>query len=165
MATGFIPPFRLADNATLRERLENRSIPEPNSGCILWMGADGGSDHSRHGVMTWKGRTRKAHRLAWEDTHGPIPPGLKVCHKCDVPQCINVAHLFLGTHAENMADMKAKGRQRFFQGVEHPNAKLTVQNVQAIRADTRSDEVVARDFKVSKALVYAVRARRNWRHV
>lgn len=52
-----------------------------------------------------------AHRLAWIKAHGPIPKGMFVCHRCDTPACRNVEHLFLGTHAGNMADMVRKGRQ------------------------------------------------------
>jgi hypothetical protein len=51
-----------------------------------------------------------AHRLAWEEANGPIPAGMYVCHTCDVPACVNVEHLFLGSQSDNMKDMAAKGR-------------------------------------------------------
>lgn len=53
-----------------------------------------------------------AHRMAWILTNGPIPDGLHVLHHCDNPPCCNPWHLFLGDHAANMADKKAKGRGR-----------------------------------------------------
>lgn len=76
------------------------------SGCHRWTGAslDG------YGIFMKK----RAHRYAWERVHGPIPPGMLVCHHCDNPGCVNVDHLFLGTHADNYNDMKRKGRANVY---------------------------------------------------
>lgn len=63
-----------------------------------------------YGAVTWHNRSQRAHRMAWIITYGPIPAGLNVLHRCDNPPCCNSAHLFLGTAADNNADMRAKGR-------------------------------------------------------
>ena len=74
------------------------------------------------------------HRWKWEKENGPIPDGMLVCHHCDNPKCINLAHLFLGTIADNIADMFNKGRGKTtFKGEAHPNAKLTNKQVSFIR--------------------------------
>ena len=82
---------------------------EPNTGCWLWAGrlVEG------YGIFTLNHRDNQlAHRASYEHFVGPIPQGLFVLHKCDVRSCINPDHLFIGTHADNMADMKRKGRGR-----------------------------------------------------
>ncbi len=96
-------------------RLERYSMPEPNSGCILWIGRIN-KDTGYGQLACWAPGTRRkyraAHRLAWEAVNGTIPTGLLVCHKCDTPPCINPDHMFLGTNADNSADKVAKGRAR-----------------------------------------------------
>jgi hypothetical protein len=77
--------------------------------CWIWTG----SVSARYGEFVWKGKNKRASRLAWEFANETsIPPGLCVLHRCDNPVCVRPSHLFLGTHAENMKDMKQKGRAR-----------------------------------------------------
>lgn len=87
--------------------LEERTIPVPECGCLIWLGA---CNSEGYGHTMIKRKTKKIHRLVWERAHGPIPDGFEVMHSCDIPACVRIDHLALGTHSENIADMHRKGR-------------------------------------------------------
>jgi|SRR5688572_12815702 len=88
----------------LADRLWRRVVK--GEGCWLWQGA---TNNRGYGLLNDKGRLRLVHRIAWEVQHGPIPTGIQVLHRCDVPRCVR--HLFLGTQRDNVNDMFAKDRQ------------------------------------------------------
>jgi hypothetical protein len=149
----------------LADRLETYSTPEPNSGCLLWTGSVFNSGYPR---LHWKGKSQIATRLTWVAAHGPIPEGMEVCHKCDVPTCVNPDHLWLGTPKQNSQDREAKGRGAGWRGLPPPRgggAKLTEAQVRAIRMDPRNGAVVGRAYGVGRACVSAIRTRTAWEHV
>jgi HNH endonuclease len=100
-------------------------------------------------------------RVSWELAYGSIPEGQYVLHRCDNPGCVNPRHLFLGTKADNTADMLAKRRHRY--GTQHPSAKLTEAQVRKIRASKRPDAVLATRYGVCRAMIYKIRTGRSWR--
>lgn len=80
-------------------------------GCWVWMRPK--TPHQRYGKVMYKGKRYSSHRLSWILTNGPIPDGMCVCHKCDIPRCVNPSHLFLGTMKDNTQDMIKKGRDGY----------------------------------------------------
>lgn len=113
-----------------------------------------------------KGKWRNSKRV-WVKRFGDPAP-LHVCHTCDNKLCVNIEHMFLGTHAENMADMVAKGRQGHMVGEKHGASKLATSDVLFIRDMLEMGvkaRVLAATFSVSEQLISRVKKRIAWRHV
>ena len=119
---------------------------------------------------------RFAHRVSWILHNGPIPDGLFVLHKCDVRNCVNPDHLFLGTKSDNRQDQIRKGRQpRGWKrkkntqiGENHPLAKIRDKDVVDIRAKLaagQSGASIAREYGVSPGMIYHIAKGRAWTHV
>ena len=109
------------------------------------------------------GRPELVHRISYELSVGPIPSGLGVLHRCDVPNCVNPAHLYVGDQQDNMRD--AKDRSRTATGERHGSHKLTAPQVVLIRAEARKGQSfgsLARAFGVSVSAISDVVNETTW---
>lgn len=156
-------------------------IPEhrPDLGpCWVWTAC---TERKGYGKFWWNGHLTAAHRISYELTNGPIPDGLWALHHCDNRLCCNPAHLFLGTAADNTADMYAKGRaatgerhgmqmhpEAICTGERHGMARLTAVQVMDIRhqaADGVMQRALARRYGVAPATICLIVKRKTWRHI
>lgn len=152
---------------SVAERLWSKVLVGGPDDCWLWTGAR----TKGYGSM-WDGRrVTYAHRVAHEMEVGPIPTGLLVCHRCDTPLCVNPGHLFLGTPADNTADMMAKGRHHpsplsTGPGEANGRAILSRSAVEAIRREYVPRRVPLRVFAdrygVTTSAIHAVVRGRSW---
>lgn len=153
--------------------------------CWAWTGA---ASHG-YGMLLVGDRMCRAHRLSWAIEHGVLPGDMCVCHRCDNPLCVRPDHLFLGTRADNAADMVSKGRwnakgtRRFMYGDQAPSrrhpetvargeraalAKLTEENVRDVfkfRQQGETHRSIASRFGVSSGTIGFILRRETWGHL
>lgn len=185
-----IPDFTPKDTARFFSKIDKTSHPD---GCWTWTGC---KNRKGYGPFSYGGRVANggkkvlAHRLSYELHVGPIPENQFVCHHCDNPACVNPEHLFLGNNADNMRDMKEKGRhwmlhkpelilrgddhpsrlhpERMARGEAHGVAKLTEPQVLEIRAlfeSGHSKNGLAKRFGMSRYAIRCVVDRVSWKHI
>lgn len=135
--------------------------------CWEWTGS---LNPNGYGQFTWRTGNKRSHlasRVSYTLTHGEIPPGLFVCHKCDNPKCCNPHHLFLGTAKDNMQDCARKGRMNTagLKGEKHGSAKITEKDVRDIRASRKRNCDLAPQYGLTPEAISSIRRRVTWRHV
>lgn len=150
------------------ERVMMHTRIDDSTGCHLFEGRRTGDGY---GQIKDKGDAVLLHRWSWERVHGKIPHGLHILHKCDTPNCINVEHLFIGTHADNMRDKANKGRSKNVPtGYSHkrPNSKVTTDQVVQIKRmlkDGIQQFKIASLFSVSRNLISEISLGKTWKHI
>lgn len=135
------------------ERFWERVSIKSSNECWEWTAA---TFKAGYGALSYKGAPRYAHRLSFEIFHGKIPKGMDVCHSCDNRRCVNPNHLFSGTRAENLADMRNKGRHY---------KKLSKEDVLEIRklgAQGIKNHLLAIKFSISSAQIGNIIKRKQW---
>jgi hypothetical protein len=145
--------------------------------CWLWTASKANKGYGQFVRIHGKSPAR-AHRFAWELVNGPIPQGLCVLHHCDTPACVRPEHLFLGTKADNNADMRAKGRHAtaatyrgsggWLRGEAVCTSKLTNAAVRDIRrrgGPYGTLSAIAREYGLSVSAIFGVVHGKTWRHV
>lgn len=158
---------QLLDAHTRFWQLVNVRSPDE---CWEWMGSRNQDQYGRFRASSKN--VVQAHRFAYEEVHGLIPPGKMLCHSCDNPPCVNPSHLFVGDQSDNMKDMYKKKRHRIindFKGERQPTSKLVTDDILHIRAMHRQGVSVPQIHthypQVSRANIQRIIWRKTWRHI
>ena len=147
---------------TIQDRFKGKYVVSTTSGCWLWSAS---TDKRGRGYI-WNGHKMEfASRVSYKLFVGVIPENLFVCHSCDSPRCVNPAHLFVGTQADNIKDMVSKDRTNN-KGETNGNAKLSIVDVQKIRKQYLEEDCsmasLAQSFNVSKGQIQKIVRNRSW---
>jgi hypothetical protein len=146
-------------NGTPEERLMNKT--RKTDTCWLWEGL---IRNTGYGSISIDGKDTSTHRLAYSLFNGEITDNLCVLHKCDVRNCINPEHLFLGTISENNTDCARKGRRSM--GENHHNNKLSIKSVKEIKKlllSNISKAEIGRKYGVCSTTIFHISSGKTWK--
>lgn len=134
--------------------------------CWYWTAYKNKSGYGMFGCYPYG--MKLSHRVSWELHRGEIPKGLRVCHHCDNPSCVNPEHLFLGTDLDNVRDMDTKGRRsrtnaRY--GERNHRSKLTEKDILMIRNSKSTDRELAIELNVCYSTIGYIRRGITWKHI
>lgn len=124
-------------------------------------------DTHNYGQIRINDKMGLAHRVSYELFIGEIPENMYVCHTCDIRYCVNPAHLFIGTHNDNMQDMVKKGR-----GAKGEKVGVSVYNEETIKkishllkTTKKSQDQIAKETGISQSTISNIKLGRTWRHI
>lgn len=123
---------------------------------------EGTPDRDGYPRIFIKGKNTRIYRIIYEAKHGPVPSGLCVRHTCDNPMCINPDHLIVGTHADNMRDMRERGSLK---GERNPQSLLKEHEVLDIKKREHPAQYYANRYAVSRRTIYGIWEDELWKHV
>ena len=137
----------------------------PENQCWIWQV----SKNKGYGIFRYNHKLYYAHRFSFEYFIGEIPENFLICHRCDVPACVNPAHLFIGTHLDNATDKYNKGRDNHAKGEKHGNSKLTEQQIIEIRTLTKVTNILKKEiaaiYDITPSHLSRIKNGRMWQHV
>lgn len=151
------------------DKFHDSYLPEPITGCWLWTAGYGaGHAGGNYGHQRCGKKTLRAHRISFEIHYGPIPLGMSICHKCDVPSCVNPNHLWLGNALLNNRDKTKKGRHGNKFGTDHHSTKITeviVLKIRSLHELGFLQKTIAEIFGLGFRHVSEIVQRRTWKHI
>lgn len=154
----------LPHDENVRRFWEKALVTADAQRCWVWQGGVNNNGYGQSIFHFNDGVTiRPAHRIAYRLAYGSIAKNAVICHRCDVPLCVNPSHLFAGSPADNMADMVAKKRHKY--GEQHNKAKLSASDVRSIREQYNkgaSAQSLASCYGVSRSTIYFILQKRTW---
>jgi len=136
---------------------------DTRSKCWLWTGGMTARGYGAFAVVYGRHKFWRAHRFAWFLANGPIPKGGQILHTCDNRFCVNPEHLYLGDTDANMRDMVQNGRS--MTGERHWKAKLTENDVTAIRLSNKSDSQLGAKYDVDASHIHKIKSGERWGHL